>query len=199
MQDGTDESERGDAAARRNSHENSDTGHECCRSDSALAVFCFLNKDGRPKAAVRGGDQESQVASQSKFRMATWNCSSLSGRLDEVLETMGAHDIDVMVLQETRIPADCVSGVRSALKRAGCTLIVTPPVHDAAGRICGGVAVIANWGVSSVSLQDPTDAGNVLIFCTCSLGKSLVECIRGSVVEPHWRTCRGGQAWFQSG
>ncbi len=40
------------------------------------------------------------------MRLATWNVNSLAVRLPQLLDWLSAHPVDVIVLQETKLPDD---------------------------------------------------------------------------------------------
>lgn len=73
------------------------------------------------------------------MKLATWNVNSLRARLPRVLELLGAHAPDVLLLQETKVAPDAFPA--EALHEAGYDA-----VHHSGGR-WGGVAVLARSGL----------------------------------------------------
>ncbi len=73
------------------------------------------------------------------MRLVTWNVNSLRARLPRVLELLGKHEPDVVLLQETKVAADQFP--MQELEQAGYEAC-----HHSAGQ-WAGVAVLARTGL----------------------------------------------------
>ena len=88
-----------------------------------------------------------------RLRIATFNCSTLKGRLEKLLMLVQENDIDVCVLQEVRIPFDSLRAKRRLVESWGYKLLANCKPGERGSA--GGLAVIARTDVDMI--KSPMD------------------------------------------
>jgi exodeoxyribonuclease-3 len=120
------------------------------------------------------------------LKLATWNVNSLGARLERVLEFLGLHAPDVVMLQETKTDAD--SFPAAELAAAGYDA-----VHHSAGR-WAGVAILARSGLG-LSEQKAGLAGELRADEARWLEASVAGLRVASVYVTNGRAV--GSEWFE--
>ena len=94
--------------------------------------------------------KQGDALSRRTCRIATLNCGTLPGRLPAVLALAEKEEVDILVLQETRLSKDSMPAFPAAVREAGWT-----PLLDAAdehrktsGDVDRGVVALCRWPVA---------------------------------------------------
>ena len=92
------------------------------------------------------------------LRVGTLNTRTLSGKVGAVTSAAGLAGVNVLALQETRLPSDSTKAVWSAFRHAGWRFFLGPQGTDRRGATTAGVAFIADVPAEPVDL--PEKMGN---------------------------------------
>ena len=101
----------------------------------------------------------------SAFRVATCNVETLRGREKRMLRMMVHRDVDIMCVQEARIPRDSLPSLRSMMMKAGYEMFAQRAKEDSTGRTTGGLLLFSRWPV--IKYKTPRgwrDRDRVLLF-----------------------------------
>ena len=88
-----------------------------------------------------------------RVRVATFNVSTLSGRLDLLLKTIEENDIDACFVQETRFSFDALRAKRELARTWGYKLRAN--VRKGQSAMAGGLAMFVREGVDADAINGP--------------------------------------------
>ena len=126
-------------------------------------------------AALPGGQQATDLLS-----IGTLNVRALAGRLGSVLTLATLHCLDVIALQETRVPSVSGSAVVSAAHRAGWTTFLGSQGYDPQGHVQHGTVILSRvpavrWALPEAVL--PSGRGQALAVSRPRARPLLLVCV----------------------
>ena len=102
-------------------------------------------------------DSDFSGMSTEQVCIATCNANGLNSKRAEVLAKLDEHNIDVLVIQEDRVPIDSVPAMRQAFREKGYHLLRALPDFDQAGHAKGGLSIASRWPISQEALPVELD------------------------------------------
>ncbi len=90
----------------------------------------------------------------SLLRVGTLNVHTLVGRVCNVIDIAEQHELDILALQEVKIPDNCLLAVAATASSRGWRFIPGDCDTDRAGKPRKGVAWLARWPVAA-AVQPP--------------------------------------------
>ena len=122
------------------------------------------------------------------LRIATFNVTTLAGRVADVVSWLEREQVDVACFQEPRLSPDSYDAVRRAFHKAGYYLHVGEFMYNAAGDPYAGSAIVSRWPCAS--LPCVTDPGRI---CGVRLHRKGMDdihlrCVYAQASDPDART-----------
>ena len=95
------------------------------------------------------------VGKGQKLRIATLNVSTLAGRISAITELFMNLELDILVLQETKLDAAGVGTAELTFRLSGLEFFGSLPAFDSGGSVTAGTGIVSN--INTVRDSDPKE------------------------------------------